>query len=308
MADNERAIGYVTQSGVGVAGTVSAPQYGVRQYSDPAQIRSDAPHYLTNKAFNQANIRFQTREGRIRIEGDVSPANLLPLLESGAGPAATGVVLFGVGTRKFLTVKYAEGLAQYWQAIDQIVNTLELNYTIDNGWQFTAELVGPQAARTGSAWATAAPIPTDLTPFASWQVVFKRGATFECVRRFRVALNNNATPLYCSPGADPTVGQLAGLTPTRYVYGDGEVAVEFEKQYTADSGSEYEAFRTQAVRTDWTIEATDPNATADVLVEILRAGYTEGELMRESTNWEHLTGLALYESVAGAPVRMTVTA
>jgi hypothetical protein len=308
MADNERAIGYVTQSGQGVAGTVSAPMYGVRQYTTPSAVKTDAPHYLTNRAFNQGSIRYQTREGRLRIEGDVSPANLLPLLEAGAGPASTGVVLFGVGTRKFLTVKWAEGLAQYWQAIDQIVNTLELNYTIDNGWQFTAELVGPQATVTASAWATVAPAPTDLTPFSSWQVVIKRGATFECVRRFRLALNNNAEAQYCSPSADPTAGQLAGLSPTRYVFGDGEVAVEFEAQYTANAGSEYEGFQQQAVRTDWTLEATDPNATADVLVEILRAGYTEGEIMRERTNWEHITGLALLDNTAGAPVRITVTA
>jgi hypothetical protein len=308
MADNERAIGYATQSAFGTPATVSAPVYGVREFTNPAQVRSDSPHYLTNQAFNQASIRVLTREGRYRISGDVSPANLLPLLESGGGPAASSVVKFGVGVRKYLTVKFVEGLAQYWLAQDCSVNTLEITYSVTDGLQFTAELVGPQAAVTASAWATIAPTPTNLTPFSNWQVVLKKGATFECLRRFRLALNNNMEPLYCSPSADPTITTLAGLTPTRYVYGDGEVAIEFERQYTTNVGSEYAAWQAQTVETGWTIEATDPNATADILFEVLRLGYTEGEIMRERMNWEHMTGFALLDSTAGTPVQVTVTA
>lgn len=308
MADNEMAIGYATQSAINVAATVTAPMYGIREFTNPSAVTTDAPHYKTNRAFNQATIRYQTRQGRVTINGDVTPANILPLLEAGGGPATAGVVLFGVGVRKYLTVKFAEGLVQYWQAINMQVNTLEITYNLTDGLQFSAELVGPAPAVTASAWSTAAPVPTDLTPFAAWQVVLKRGATFMCVRRFRLALNNAMDPHYCSPSADPTAGQLAGLTPTRYVFGDGEVAVEYEAQYTANAGSDLADFQTQVYQTDWTIEATDPNATADILIEILRLGYTEGEVMREKDNWEHLTGLALYETVAASPVRVTVTA
>ncbi len=308
MADNEQAIGYVTQSAIDVAGTVTAPMYGIREFTNPSAVKTDSPHYKTNRAFNQATIRYQTREGRITIQGDVTPANILPLLEAGGGPASSGVLLFGVGTRKYLTVKFAEGLTQYWQGINYRVNTLEITYSLMDGLQFTAELLGQAPAVTASAWSTAAPIPTDLTPFASWQVVLKRGATFMCVRRFRLALNNNMEPHYCSPSADPTVGQLAGLTPTRYVFGDAEVAVEYEAQYLAQAGSDLADFAAQVYQTDWTLEATDPNATAQVLIEILRLGYTEGDVMRETDNWEHLTGLGLYDSVAAAPVRVTVVA
>lgn len=308
MADNEGAIGYATQSAIDVAATVTAPHYGVRTFADPAQVRTDAPHYKTNRAFNQGSIRYQTREGRVRIEGDVTPGNILPLLESGGGPATAGVLLFGVGTRKYLTVKWAEGLAQYWQALNMSVNTLEITGNLTDGLQFTAELVGPQATVTASAWSTAAPAPTDLTPFAPWQIVYKTDATFKCLRRFRLALNNNMEPHYCSPSTDPTAGQLAGLSPTRYEYGDGEVAVEFEEQYTGNAGSDFEAWQQQTIQTGWAVEATDPNATADLLIEILRLGYTEGEIMRERSNYAHLTGLALYDNTAAAPVRVTVVA
>ena len=40
----------------------------------------------------------------------------------------------------------------------------------------------------------------------------------------------------------------------------------------------------------------------------MRLGWTEGEIMRERTNWEHMSGFALLDSTAGTPVQVTVTA
>jgi hypothetical protein len=309
MADNQQAIGYVTQSALGSAGTVSAPLAGIRNFTNPARVESNSPHYKTNSAFNQTSIRVQTRAGAVEIEGDATPANVLPLAESAMGPASSGVVKAGVGTRKYLTVKFAEGLTQYWQGIDYIVDSLEFTYTIRDGLQFRATLLGPMPTVTASAWSTVAPAFSGVVPFANWQVYITRGGSAYCVRRLMVRVNNNSEAQYCSPQVLPDNSTLAGLTPTRYVYGDGEVAFEIEAKYDANASSIYAAFQAQTTEA-WLIHALDPrtSATADMLFSLPITGYTDGEIQRERTNWQRMSGFALYYVTDATPFTLTVVA
>ena len=306
MADNQQAIGYITQTALGSAGTVTAPIYGITGFANPSRIGSESPHYKTNQAFNQTSVLVKTREGEVTVEGKLSPGAILPLLESALGPAAAGVCKAGVGTRKFLTVKFAEGLTQYWQSIDMACNTLEITYTVQDGFAFRAQLLGPAPTVTASAWSTIAAVPTARVPFSSWEAWINKGGTAACVRRFRIAVDNKMEPLYCSPSTEPDGTAIAGLSPTRYVYGDGEITIEFEALYTANAGSNYEEFQGQTVAADWQLKALDPGGTAVVQFDIARLGFTDGEIMRERVNYEHMTGFALLDDTAGANLTATV--
>lgn len=308
MADNEQALGYESQTAFGTPATVTTPKYGVRDFANPSRVESDSPHYKTNTAFNQTSVDVRTRQGEVTVNLDVTPANILPLCESGLGPAASGVCKAGVGVIKYLTVKFVEGLAQYWLAQDHRVNTLEIIYNVTDGLQANAQLLGPAPDVTASAWSTAAVVPTANVPFRNWQVFLNLAGTAYCVRRFRVLVDNKLDPLYCSPSALPTDTTLAGLTPNRYVRGDGEVTVEIEAKYDADAASEYYKFRHQTVSTGWQLHAIDPatSATASFQLDVHRLGYTDGEVQRENTNWQHMTGFALLDNTAGTVLTATI--
>jgi hypothetical protein len=295
------SIGYVTQSAIDVAGTVSAPLYGVRGFTDPPQVEPKVPHYMTGQVFNQGSIFVNTRRGQTAVDLDITPANLLPLLEAGLGAASSGAVLAGVGVLKYLTLKYQEGLVQYWTAINQLCNTLEVTYTLTDGFQAKASLVGPYPTVTASAWSTVAPLPTALVPFASWQVYLTLADVVYCVRRMRILIDNKMEPQYCSPSAEPDDTTPAGLTPNTYVRGDGEVTVEIEARYDADAASEYEKFRQQTVSGRWVITALDPStdATAVVRFTVPRLGYTAGSIDRGKTNWQVMSGTALQSTSDG---------
>jgi hypothetical protein len=303
------SLGYVTQSAINVAGTVSAPLYGVRGYTDPPQVDSKTPHYMDGRRFNQAKTFINTVRGQYTIDLDVAPLNLTPLGESGLGAAVAGVMKAGVGAMKYLTLRYQEGLVQNWQAINQLVNTLELTYSLTDGLQARAQLVGPTPTVTASAWSTVAPIPTGLVPFgAAWQVFLNKGGTVYCVRRMRVLIDNKLDPQYCSPSALPNSTTPAGLTPNTYTGMDSEVTVELEARYDADAASEYLAFRTQAVSTGWQLHAIDPStgATASVQIDIPEIGWQQGEIQREKDNWQHMTGSAHSTTADGTNLILTV--
>lgn len=303
------SLGYATQSGLGSPATISAPLYGVRGFTDPIQVDSKTPHYMDGRRFNQAKTFVNTVRGQYTVDFDVAPLNLTPLGESALGPASTGVMKAGVGTPKWLTLKYQEGLTQYWTAQDQRVNTLELTFGLTDGLQGKAQLLGPIPTLTGSAWSTVAPIPTGLVPFAAaWQVFINQGGTAFCCRRFRILIDNKLDPQYCSPSALPDDTTPAGLTPTTYTGSDGEVTIELEARYDADAASFYHAFRTQAVSTGLQIHAIDPStgATASVQIDIPEVGWESGELQREKTNWQHVTGKAHVTTADGTNLILTV--
>lgn len=309
MGQNQQAIGYLKQSAFNTPNLPTTPNYGVRTFSNPPKVASSSPHYKTNQAFNQAAIFVSTREGQIDVAGDVSPSNISVLVESGLGPAASGVSKAGVGVKPYVTARLAEGLTQYWTAQDQQVNTLDFMYAVNQNFQFTAQMLGPAAVVTTSAWSTVAVVPTNVTPFGNWQVYITHGGSAYCIRKMSVKVDNHLVPHYCSAQTQPINATLAGLTPLYYDQGDGEVLVDLEAQYVGNVGSLYEMWQLQTVDMAWTILALDPRtgATAAVQIDIARLGYLTGELQREVTNWQHMTGVGLFDNTAGTPLTITVT-
>jgi hypothetical protein len=61
------------------------------------------------------------------------------------------------------------------------------------------------------------------------------------------------------------------------------------------------------VTTGWNLHAIDPtpSATGQFQIDIFRLGYTDGEILREKTNWQHLTGFALLDNTAGTVLQTT---
>ena len=308
------ALGAAVQSALGTPATVSAPLDGVRTYTDAPQYATDVPNYKTNAGNTETHIVTKTREGQIQVEGDVTSTNIVPFASSALGPPAGGVFLSG-GVQKYLTAKYNEPddlITQYWTAQDMLADTFELEFSLDNPLRFRTTLKGPVQAVTTSAWTTAVTPGAGLVPFSPWQVYITKGGVAACVTAFKITVNNNLQPIYCSPQALPDNSTPAGLTPTKYNRDPAkgcQVRVDVSYSYTGDVGSSYEAFRLQAVENTWVLHALDPRtgATADVLIEIPAIGYLTGEIVRDAQVKQHLTGAALFDAVTGAALKVTVT-
>jgi hypothetical protein len=308
------ALGAAVQSALGSAATVSAPLDGVRTYTDAPQYATDVPNYKTNSGNTETHVVVKTREGQIQVEGDVTSTNIVPFAGSALGPPASGVYLSG-GTQKYLTVKYNEPddlITQYWTAQDMKADTFELDYSLDNPLRFRSTLKGPVQIPTLTAWTTAVTPGAGLVPFSPWQVYITKDGVAACVTAFKITVNNNLQPIYCSPQAEPDNSTPAGLTPTSYNRDPAkgcQVRVDVAYSYTGDAGSSYEAFRNQAVEANWVLHASDPRtgATADVLIEIPAIGYLSGEIVRDAQVKQHLTGAALFDATTGAALKVTVT-
>lgn len=306
MPDNTQALGYASQSAFGTPALPTAPMYGVVQFTNPPKQTSGSDHFKMNQPFNQTEVHVDVREGQVDWTLAITPTNILPVCESALGPAASGVSKAGVGVPKFLTVRFVEGLVQYWLAQDHLVNTVRFTYNLTEGFRAVVQSLGPAPAATASAWTTVAPLPTGKLPFRAWQCFLNLGGVAYCVRRMEIGVDNKLTPLLCSPGALPGSTTLAGLTPTRYKRGDGEVSVQIEALYTGNVGSEFEKFQQQLVSGPWQITAIDPSGTAAFTLDIPRLGYTEAEIMREDVPFERLTGFALFSTTDGTPLVATV--
>jgi hypothetical protein len=308
------AFGAAVQTALGTAATVSAPLDGIRTYTDAPQYETEVPSYKTNSGNTETHISVKTRQGQVQIEGDVTSTNIVPFLNSALSAGVSGVFLSG-GIQKYLTGKWNEpddAILQYWLAQDLLVDTFELQYSLDNPLRFRTTLKGPVQTVTGSAWTTAVTPGAGLVPFSPWQVFLAKGGVAACVLTMNITVNNNLQPVYCSPQVEPDNSTPAGLTPTKYnrdpVRGC-QVRVDTTYSYTGDSGSSYEAFRNQATEANWTIHASDPRtgATADVLAEIPAIGYLTGEIVRDAQVKQHLTGAALFDATTGAALKVTVT-
>ena len=308
------ALGAAVQSALGTPATVSAPLDGVRVYTDAPQYATEVPNYKTNSGNTETHVVTKTREGAVPVEGDVTSTNIVPFLESGFGPGATGVYLTG-GVQKYITLKYNEPddtITQYWTAKDMKVDTFELDFSLDNPLRWRTTTKGPVQVPTLSAWTTVVTPGAGLVPFSPWQVYITKDGVAACVTAFKITVNNNLQPIYCSPQALPDNSTPAGLTPSHYNRDPNkgcQVRVDVAYSYTGDAGSSYEAFRNQATEANWVLHALDPRtgATADVLIEIPAIGYLTGEIVRDAQVKQHLTGAALFDATTGAALKVTVT-
>jgi hypothetical protein len=308
------AFGAAVQSAFQTPATVSAPLDGIRVYTDAPAYGNQIPNYKTNTGSTETKVHITTREGNIHADGDVTSTNVVPFFSSGIGPPATGVYLSG-GVQKFLSARYNEPddlNLQHWLTQDQLVDTLDIEYSLDNPLRFASVLKGPVQTVVASAWTTASTPGTGLVPFSPWQVYITKGGVAACVISMKISINNNLQPVYCSPQVLPTNSTLAGLAPTRYNRDPNkgaQVRVDVVYSYTTDVSSSYLNFRNQTTEANWAIHALDPRtgATADVLFEIPAIGYLTGEIVREAQVKQHLTGAALYDATTGAALKVTVT-
>jgi hypothetical protein len=308
------AFGAAVQTALGSAATVTAPLDGIRTYTDAPQYETDVPSYKTNSGNTETHIVVKTRQGQVQVEGDVTSTNIVPLLNSAFGAGVSGVFLSG-GVQKYLSARWNEPddlILQHWLAQDLLVDTFELQYSLDNPLRFRATLKGPVQTVVGSAWTTAVTPGAGLGPFSPWQVYLTKDGAVACVTAFNITLNNNLQPVYCSPQAEPDNSTPAGLTPTKYNRDPtrgAQVRVDASYSYVGDVGSSYEAFRNQAVENNWVWHASDPRtgATADVLSELPAVGYLTGEIVRDAQVKQHLTGAALFDATTGAAWKVTVT-
>jgi hypothetical protein len=308
------AFGAAVQTALGSAATVTAPLDGIRTYTDAPQYETDVPSYKTNSGNTETHIVTKTREGAVPVEGDVTSTNIVPFLESAFGPGASGVYLTG-GVQKYLTLKYNEPddlITQFWTAKDMKADTFEIEFSLDNPLRWRTTTKGPVQIPTLTAWTTAVTPGAGLVPFSPWQVYITKDGVAACVTAFKITVNNNLQPIYCSPQAEPDNATPAGLTPTSYNRDPAkgcQVRVDVSYSYTGDAGSSYEAFRNQAVEANWVLHASDPRtgATADVLIEIPAIGYLTGEIVRDAQVKQHLTGAALFDATTGAALKVTVT-
>lgn len=308
------AFGAAVQSAFGTPATVSAPLDGIRTYTDPPAYATVVPNYKTNTGTTERQVNVTTREGNLHVEGDVTSTNIVPFFGSGIGTPASTVFISGL-VQQFLSARWNEPddtILQHWLAQDMLVDTLDIEYTLNNPLRFTAVLKGPVQTVVASAWSTAVTPGVGLVPFSPWQVYITKGGVAACVISMKITINNNLQPIYCSPQVLPTNSTLAGLTPTKYnrdpVKG-AQVRLDAVYSYTGDASSSYLAFRNQTIENTWVIEAKDPrtSATADVKFEIPAVGYLTGEIQREAQVKQHLTGAALYDATTGGALKVTVT-
>lgn len=308
MTDNAQALGYAVQTGFDTENLPAAPLAGVLDFANPAKVTSSADHFKTNHPFNQLAVNVQLREGQVDWNLAVTPANIAPVCASGLGPPASGVYKAGVGADTYITVRFNEGLAQYWKAKNHRVNTTRWTFNLTDGLRAAVQSLGPAPAPVLTAWTTLAPALSGQVPFHNWQCYLLLDAALYRVRRFDVGLDNKLTPLVQSQGVVPDETTLAGLTPDRYKRGDGEISVEMEALYTGNAGSEFEKWQQQMLSGPWSLICFDPatGATALVQIDIPVLGWTVGEIMREDVPWMHMTGLGLFSQTDTTPLLVTV--
>lgn len=310
MADSVRAIGWAPEVTIGTLPTITAGANFVEEFTPNDNNAYDEPKFKTNKRWMMTKVIAKTRTGDISIRGRVSTAQeFKDLLASAMGVPTSGVYKAGTASStvagNYLGVKFAEGLAQSWTQTDARINTLEMALDAANGtFTYTAGLVGPAPVLAGPWTPTYTTPPGDL-PFGAWQVVCKQGATAVCLYSFTLTLNNNLTPIYCTPLVDPTGSTVAGLSPTRYA--DGEAAGTFRMtySYTVNAGSSYADFQSQTTE-DWHITATEPVGPASMVIDIPIVAFTQGQIDRTQPDVRQtLTGTILYDSTSATGVTIT---
>jgi hypothetical protein len=316
MGDTQRAFGSKIQTVVGTYTAPSAPQAFIESFTHKPNLTFDQPEDLTNTRIPNLRIVAKTRFDEMTVKGRPDRVALLPFLSSGLGPAASGVYAAGGASYALassnLSVKFAEGLNQFWSGPNFQVNTLDFEGDATNGtFMYTAGLRGPLADVTvGTPWNTAVSLPPGLVPFTPWQMsVTTAPYSNLCLKSFKIALNNNINPLFCFPLAAPTLGQLAGLAPSRFTDGKVKVSIDLVLSYVLDTNTPFYDFR-HLINEAWTITCTDttPTTGGTLVLTVPNAGLTAGELDRTGDEVrQHVSGILLLDPGTATNFSVTVT-
>lgn len=310
MGDMQRAIGVGVQT---VAGTPATPTWlnYAEDFTHKPNITFDTPKFKRNQRWMENKIIAKTRFDEVTIKGRPDNVELGLLLESAFGPhTGTTTLIYKAGTSnsKLLTVDFSEGLSGLmWQMIDGRVNTFELSIDAANGTStYSATLRGvkgvPATVITPSYSSTANDVP-----FGAWQIVLKKGSTALCIHTFRMTINNNYDPYYCTPLVDPTSSTEAGLYPARFTEGEVTGTWDIVYEYLADAGSTFYDYRHQ-IDEDWHIKMTDPVSGGVLLLDLPNLGGTAGELDRTHPNvLQHVSGSILYDDTLATGAQITLT-
>lgn len=268
MAGNvKRAMGIAVQSAQGTPATTPIWLRYLEKRSWDSNTNYDTPKYERAVRWMEGDAIPTTRHFSASLDLRVDPREFPRLLRAFAAytyTTNTHTYDFAASGLAFLTVWFWNGITgEMWRAIDVRGDKLGMKNDYTSGTiKATATLLGLGVTQLTSSLPTVSfPTYAERDPFAAWQTPVLRNGSAFCLIMGDLNLDNHLSELYCSPTADPSVGDLPGLAPTEIQEGEASGTWSMDARYTGLTGTPYEDYLLNADAA-YQIKATNPNAVA----------------------------------------------